>query len=197
MELSFDYAPDRQFYVVRFTAGSYESVPIIREMRFWGVDRAPCPRLSTMAALLALKHHPMATVTLKDAAVNPPVCTALSQYFDVEIHPDRYDVNRRDLAGGEKIVAPARFSQAGKQNFVEGSEALTWISLEDLRGPFGGHVRTNLDAFDLTEDEKNLIIALCCAGRDVGHIVMDKARPELAEVLHRIGLELVDLSDAA
>ena len=196
MELSFDYAPDRQFYALRFKAGAYESVPFLRELRFWGVDRVPCPRLSTMAALIALKNHPLTAVTLRSAAVNPPVCTALSRHFGVEIYPATYDANRRDLAGGEKIVAPVRFTHASRQRrLLEGVEALMWISLDDLGGPFGGLVRTNVDAFDLTESEKNLIITLCCAGKDVGHVMLEGAGTEYAQVIHRIGLELIDTTD--
>lgn len=193
MELSFDYVPDRQFYALRFKAGEYESVPFLRELRFWGVDRVPCPRLSTMAALITLKNHPLTAVTLSNAAVNPPVCTALSRHFGVEIYPATYDANRRDLVGGEKVIAPVRCTHAGSQRqLLGGVEALTWISLNDLGGPFGGLVRTNVDAFDLTESEKNLIIALCCAGKDVGHVMLDGAGTDYAQVLHRIGLELID-----
>lgn len=198
MELSFDYSPERQFYVVRFEAGAYESVPFIRELRFWGVGRVPCPRLSTLAALIALKNHPMIAVTLSGVAINPPVCAALSRHFEVEIHPATYDINRRDLAGGERIVAPVRLNREGGQpGLIEGSEELTWVSLDDLRGPFGGLIRTNVDAFDLRESEKSLIVALCCAGKDVGHIILDEAEPGTAETLHRIGLELILTSDVA
>lgn len=198
MQFSFDYAPERQFYAMRFKAGTYESVPFIPEVRFWGVDRVPCPRLSTLAALLALKDHPLTTIKVGDAEVNPPICTALSRYFGVEIHPSRYDENRRDLAGGEKLVAPVRFTQARAQaNGVKGAEVLTWISLDDLNGPFGGLVRTNIDAFDLTEIEKNLIVALCCAGKDVGHVVLEGIDADLSYLLHLIGLEAIDPSKAA
>lgn len=196
MEISFDYAPDRQFYALRLKAGAYESVPFLRELRFWGVDRAPCPHLSTLAALIALKKHHLTTVTLSGVEVSPPVCTALSRHFGVEIHPAKYLVNRRDLAGGDKVIAPVRFNRAvGRQWLVEGAEVLTWTSLDDLRGPFGGVVRTNIDAFDLTESEKNLIVALSCAGKDVGHIMLDGSEDGYARVLHRIGLELIDTSD--
>lgn len=193
MELSFDYAPDRRFYALRFGAGIYESVPFIRELRFWGVDRVPCPSLSTMAALIALKTHPLTVVTLRTGMVTPSVCTALSQHFGVEIHPATYDFDRRELAGGDKTIFPVRLARAGGKNWpVERAEVLTWISLDDLGGPIGGLVRTNIDAFDLTESEKALIVALCCAGKDVGHIVLDGAEPALGRVLHRIGLELID-----
>jgi len=91
-----------------------------------------------------------------------------------------------------------RFSLSDKpQRLIESAEVLTWISLDDLRGPFGGLVRTNIDAFELTEAEKNLVFALCCGGKDVGHILLEEAEPGLATVLHRIGLELVDTTDAA
>jgi len=196
MDFSFDYAPDRLFYALRFEAGAHESVPFIRELRFWGVDRVPCPRLSTMAALIALKNHPLTAITLSHGAMNRPVCTALSRHFGVEIHPAKYDFDRRELAGGDKIVAPGRFTGAGGQRrCVEGAEALNWISLDDLRGPFGGIVRTNVDAFDLTESDKNLIVALCCAGKDVGHVMLEGAEPGVAEVLHLIGLELIDTAE--
>jgi hypothetical protein len=196
MELRFDYSPERQFYCVRFEAGAYESVPFIRELRFWGVGRVPCPRLSTFAALIALKNHPLIAVTLSGVAINPPVCAALAQHFNVEIHPAKYDINRRDLAGGERIIAPVRLNRTGDQSGrVEGSEELTWISLDDLSGPLGGLVRTNIDAFDLNENEKSLIVALCCAGKDVGHIVLEDAEPQIATTLHRIVLELILASD--
>lgn len=193
MELSFDYAPDRQFYAVRFEAGAYESVPFIQELRFWGVSRMPCPRLSTLAALLTLKNHPMIALTLSDAALNPPVCAALSLHFGVEIHPSTYNINRRDLAGGDKTVAPIRYSHTppDRRKPVAASEELAWISLDDLSGPFGGTIRTNIDAFDLGESEKNLIVALCCAGKDLGHIALYQADPAIEDVLHRIGLELI------
>ncbi|MBF9031605.1 hypothetical protein HKCCE3408_14480 [Rhodobacterales bacterium HKCCE3408] len=197
MELRFDYLPDRMFYAVRFRPGAYESTPFIRELRFWGVDRVPCPSLSTMAALLALKGHPMSVVTLQDAALSPAVCTALSQYFGVAVHPASLEVDRRDLPGGERTVAPVRFASAsGMTGGLDGAEVVTWTSLDDLRGPFGGAIRTNLDAFDLDETEKNLIVALCCAGKDVGHILLPDAAPGLTAVFHRIGLEIVDRSPA-
>lgn len=192
MELKFDYAPESQFYVLRFEAGSYESVPFIRELRFWGVDRVPCPRLSALAALIALKNHPVMAVTLSSVALNPPVCAALTRHFEVEIHPGKYDINRRDLAGGERIIAPRRLKDATTaSSSVEGAETLTWISLQDLGGPLGGLVRTSVDAFDLSESDKNLIVALCCAGKDVGHIVLEDAEPAIADTLHQIGLELI------
>lgn len=198
MEISFDHTYQSQFYTVRFKAAPHESVPFLREIRFWGVDRVPCPRLSTLAALIVLKDHPMTAVTLRNGVMNPPVCTALAQHFGVEIHPEIYEVDRRDLAGGEKTIAPVRFSRAsGPHMQVEGAETLTWISLDDLRGPFGGLIRTNLDAFELSESEKNLIVALCCAGKDVGHILMEGVDPGLAHLLHQIGLELIDITDAA
>ncbi len=198
MELSFDYAADRQFFALRFNAGAFESVPLIRELRFWGVDRVPCPCLSTMAALIALKNHSHTAVTLSSVAINASVCTALSRHFGVGVYPAKYEANHRDLVGGEKTVAPVRFSRAHAQRWrVEGAEVLTWISLDDLRGPFGGLVRTNIDAFDLTESEKSLIVALCCAGKDVGHIIVEGAEAELAQVIHQIGLELIDTNDAA
>lgn len=196
MDLRFDYAQNRRFLALRFAAGAHESVPFIRELRFWGVDRVPCPSLGTVAALIALKDHPITTLTLNDVEVPPPVCTALSNHFGVEIQCAKYDINRRDLPGGDRIVAPVRFARLSGQRWPgHGAEALTWMSLDDLRGPFGGLVRTNLDAFDLTEAEKNLIVALCCAGKDVGHIVLDGAEPDLVRLLHRVGLELVDASD--
>lgn len=192
MELSFDYAPERQFYAVRFEAGDYETVPFIQELRFWGVSRVPCPRLTTLAALMTLKNHPMIALTLNGAALNPPVCAALSLHFGVEIHPATYSINRRDLAGGDKIVTPVRFGHSSEMRKpVAASEELAWISLDDLNGPFGGAIRTNIDAFDLGESEKNLIVALCCAGKDVGHISLDDADPAIENVLHRIGLELI------
>ncbi len=68
--------------------------------------------------------------------------------------------------------------------------------MDDLGGSFGGHVRTNIDAFDLTEGEKNLVVALCCAGKEVGHIMLEGAGTEYAQVVHRIGLELIDTTAA-
>ena len=198
MDISFDYSRDRQYYALRFSAGPFESVPFLRELRLWGVDRFPCPRLSTLAALIALKDHPVEAIILQDIAMNPPICTALSNHFDVEIHPAKYDNDRRDLAGGEKIVAPMRFSHAFDRGLPgNGAEALTWISLDDLGGPFGGTIRTNVDAFDLTESEKNLIVALCCAGKDVGHIILGGVDPGLSRTIHSIGLELIDDAAAA
>jgi hypothetical protein len=198
MDLRISYGHNRRFFALRFTAGSHESVPFLPELRFWGVDRVPCPTLATLAALMALKSHPVRALTLGDAELSPPVCTALADHFGVEIHPAKYDIDRRDLPGGDRIVAPVRFARlAGRPWPGEGAEMLTWMSLDDLRGPFGGLVRTNIDAFDLTEAEKNLIVALCCAGRDVGHIVLDGAPPDMARLLHRIGLELVDAADVA
>lgn len=198
MDLRFTHAHNRRFFALRFSAGAYESAPFISELRFWGVDRAPCPSLGTVAALIALKGHTVKSITLNDAEMAPPVCTALSNHFGVEIHTAKYDINRRDLPGGDRIVAPLRFARLASQRWPgEGAEMLTWMSLDDLRGPFGGLVRTNVDAFDLTEAEKNLIVALCCAGRDVGHIVLDGAPPDMARLFHRIGLELVDAADVA
>ncbi|MBF9035881.1 hypothetical protein HKCCE2091_16660 [Rhodobacterales bacterium HKCCE2091] len=198
MELRFDHLPGRQFLALRFVPGPYETVPFIRELRFWGVDRAPCPQLGTLAALIALGRHPVASLTLPDTAITPPVCSALSDHFGVELHPSGYDPERRELAGGDKVVAPVRFPRAGEPCWrIAGAEVLTWISLDDLRGPFGGHIRTNIDAFDLPEREKSLIVALCCAGKDLGRIILDGADPDLGRIIHRIGLELVDVSDAA
>lgn len=198
MNLSFDYAPERRFYALRFAAGTYESVPFIRELRFWGVDRAPCPNLSTMAALIALKNHPLNVVTLGAGMVTPSVCTALSRHFGVEIHPATYDFDCRALAGGDKTVMPVRIARMGGQTWpVERAEVLSWISLDDMGSTIGGLIRTNIDAFDLTESEKGLIVALCCAGKDVGHIVLGRAEPGFGRVLHRIGLELIDGADIA
>jgi hypothetical protein len=198
MDLRLTHAHNRRFFALRFTAGTYESVPFVSELRFWGVDRTPCPSLATMAALIVLKDHPIKSITLNDAEMVPPVCTALATHFGVEIHPAKYDINRRDLPGGDRIVAPVRFARLASQQWPgEGAEMLTWMSLDDLRGPFGGLVRTNVDAFDLTESEKSLVVALCCAGRDVGHIVLNGAEPDMARLLHRIGLELVDAADFA
>ncbi len=197
MEISFDYSADRQFYAVQFRASVNDSVPFIRELRFWGVDRLPCPQLSTLAALIVLKSHAVKSVTLFGSELSPPVCTALSQQFGVEIHCAKYDTNRRNLAGGEKIVAPVRFkATVDQQAIIDRTEVLTWISLDDLHGPFGGQIRTNVDVFDLTEGEKNLIVGLCCAGKDVGHLVLKESETGFGRVLHRIGLELVDASDA-
>ena len=198
MELKFDFEPESQYYVLRFEAGAYETVPFIRELRFWGVDRVPCPRLSTFAALIALKKHPVIAVTLSDVALNPPVCAALTKHFQVEIHPGKYDINRRDLAGGDRIIAPARLRNAkAPSDLVEGSESLTWISLQDLSGPLGGDIRTNIDAFNLSESDKNLIVALCCAGKDVGHIALDNAEPGIENTFHQIGLELIRSFDGS
>ena len=198
MDLRFTYGHNRRFYALRFTAGAHESAPLIAELRFWGVDRVPCPSLGTLAALIALKGHPVRALTLDDGELSPPVCTALSNHFGIEIHPAKYDINRRDLPGGDRIVAPVRFARLAGQPWPgEGAEMLTWMSLVDLRGPFGGLVRTNVDAFDLTEAEKNLIVALCCGGREVGHIVLNGAEPRMAGLLHRVGLELVDSADVA
>lgn len=198
MELRFDYRRDRLSYMVRFEAGSFESVPLLRELRFWGVDRVPCPNLTTLAALIVLKKSPVSAVTVSETALAPAVCTVLSQYFDVEIHPDDYDLDRRALVGGDISVAPLRFHQSlGVPDWVrQDQEVLTWLSLNDLRGPFGGQIRTNLDAFDLSEAEKSLIVALCCAGKELGHVILDTSDPDLARVFHRIGLELVDASEA-
>ncbi|MEM9319059.1 MAG: hypothetical protein AAGA70_08630 [Pseudomonadota bacterium] len=192
MELRFVYAFDRQFYAMQFKPGPHETVPFVRELRFWGVDRQPCTSLSTMAALIALKHHPMAQLTLNGIAMNAPVCSALQQHFGVEIHPARYEADRRELLGGEKTVAPIRFAHGRDQAWPGGGEVLNWISLDDLHGPLSGNVRTNIDAFDLSESEKNLIVALCCAGKHIGHIMLAGGTPGLAQLLHRLGLELID-----
>lgn len=193
MELSFAYKPDRNFYAVRFDAGAQDTVPFIRELRFWGVDRVPCPRLSTLAALIALKSHPMSIVTVRDTAINPPICSALSKFFGLEIYPARYEAERRDLAGGEKIVLPVRFAQmAGRTMPDHVIEVLPWLSTDNLDGPLGAAVRTNIDAFSLSEVEKNLVVALCCAGKDLGHVWIDGIGPDLSDLLHIIGLEAVD-----
>lgn len=192
MELSFEHAPDRQSFVLRFQAGTHASVPMLRELRFWGVDRVPCPSLSTLAALLSLKHHALKTVTLREVAMSPPVCTALAAHFGVEIHPARYDADRRDLIGGDKAVAPIRFARLQGQSWPMGAvEVLPWVSLDDFDGALGGSVRTNVDAFGLTEAEKDVIVALCCGGREIGHVLVDSAEPDLARLFHRLGLELL------
>ena len=197
MELSFDYARDRRFFTMGFQPGPYESAPFIRELRFWGVDRVPCPNLCALAALIALRNYHITTVILKSAELAPPVCTALSRHFGVEILPAKYDGSRRNLAGGEKVISPGRFnSPIAPSALAEGAEVLTWMSLDDLSGPLGGLIRTNIDAFDLTESEKNLIVALSCAGKEVGHIFLDGLEKEYERVLHRIGLELIDTSKA-
>jgi len=191
VELRFDHAPERGYYALRFRPGSFESAPFIRELRFWGVDRAPCPQLGTLAALIALKGHPLNAVTLAGAGLTPSVCTALQAHFGVEIHPAKYEIDRRELAGGQKTVAPVRFGTLhGRVWSAEPVEVLAWISLDDFEGPFGGELRTNIDAFDLTEAEKNLIVALCCGGKEVGQIVLDAPDPAWGPVLHRIGLGL-------
>lgn len=198
MNISFYYARDRQFYAVRFSASAFETVPFIPELRFWGVDRFPCPRLSTMAALIALKDHPLTSVTLSKVEINAPVCAALSQYFGVEIHAGKYNANGRELAGGDMVVAPSRFNAPpNPRSFIAGVEVLTWISLNDIGGPLGGLVRTNIDALDLSESERNLIVALCCAGKDVGHVILEGADPGIAKLMHWMGLELIDPSDSA
>ncbi len=196
MEISFHYARDRQYYAIRFDAGPFETVPFLRELRFWGVDRFPCPRLSTVAALLALRDHPMDSATLSNAELNAPVCAAISEHFGIEIHPSKYNTERRDLAGGDLLIAPSRFTAPrDPRTFIDGGEVLTWISLDDIGGPLGGLVRTNIDAFDLDAMTKNLVVALCCAGKEVGHIVLEGAAPELGQLMHWIGLELIDPAD--
>lgn len=198
MELSFKYVFNRKYYVLNFGAGKFETAPFVRELRFWGVDRFPCPHMTTLAALIALKNHDVKTVTLSNVELNPPVCSALLQHFGVEVHPAQYDVNKRDLAGGDSIIAPVRFgTTVAPQDLIDRIEVLTWMSLDDVNGPFGGQIRTNIDIFDLTESEKNLIVALCCAGNQVGHIVATEPEPALAHVFHRVGLELISPPNAA
>lgn len=193
MDISFTYARDRQYYAIGFLAGAFETAPFVPELRFWGVDRYPCPRLSALAALIALKTHPLTSVTLKSVDINAPVCSVLSQHLGVEIHASKYNADRRDLPGGELVVLPARFGNAAPpRTAAEGAELLTWISLNDLGGLLGGAVRTNIDVFDLTEAEKNLILALCCSGKELGHVLLDRVDPELADVMHGIGLELAE-----
>ena len=146
MELRLDYLPDRQFLALRFGPGEFESVPIFRELRFWGVDRAPCPDLSALAAMIVLKNYNIQSLTLCGVAISPPVCTALSRHFEVEIHPETYDANRRNLPGGDKIIVPARFTRSVENQLsVDGAEMLTWISLRDMFGPLGGTIRTNIE----------------------------------------------------
>lgn len=191
MDLSFTYHRDRQFYALGFTPGAFGTVPFVSELRFWGVDRFPCPSMSMAAALIALKDHPVGVFTVQGVEVHPPVCTALSRHFGVEIHPAVYDTDRRDLPGGDRLIAPHRFGDPTTQGgSLEGIETLSWISLDDTAGPFGGQVRTNIDIFDLSEAEKNLIVALCCGGMDVGHIFMDNPDPGLSRLMHLVGLEL-------
>ncbi|MEL7027016.1 MAG: hypothetical protein AAGO57_07295 [Pseudomonadota bacterium] len=196
MEIKFNYAPERQFYAVRFEPGDFETRPFIGEMRFWGVDRFPCRQLSSLAALIALKTHPVRALTMGNTSISPAVCTALTEHFGVELFPGTYDINRRHFPGGEKSVAPARLGSAAPLP-EPGIEMLTWMSLDDLGGPLGGHIRTNIDVFEVSEPEKNLIVALCCAGMDVGHILVDGADPELAKLIHLIGLELVPNAKSA
>lgn len=192
MDISFHHARDRQYYAIRFKPGMFETVPFIRELRFWGVDRFPCPRLSAMAALLVLKDHPMSSAVFSNAELNAPICSALSEFFGIEVYPSKYNTDRRELAGGDMVVVPARFTSLISPGDVPaGAEALTWMSLDDIGGPVGGSVRTNIDAFALTESEKNLVIALCCAGKEVGHVALDAPAPDLHTLFHWMGLELV------
>lgn len=196
MRVSFNHYQDSQFFTIRFEAAKTETVPFLNELRFWGVDRFPCRQLSTLAALLVLGSQAARSLTLQDA-LSPAVCTALSRHFGIELHPASYDANRRGLAGGDKIIAPMRFGTNTPMPPIKAAEVLTWISLDDFSGPYGGQIRTNLDAFPLSEAEKNLIIALCCAGMDVGHIAISGATPDMAQIIHQIGLELIhsDVTD--
>ena len=193
MEVSFDYSRERQSYMIRFQPGHFETAPFLTEVRFWGVDRFPCPQMSLLAALIVLQDHPKTSITVPEAPINPPVCSVLADHFGTEIVPAKYDINSRRLAGGDLVIAPRRFrALSGWSMDVDGAEILTWASLNDLRGPLGGEIRTNLDAFDLAEPAKDLIVALCCAGQDAGHLIVSDADPDMARVLHRIGMELIN-----
>lgn len=196
LEVSFEYSCDRQFYVVRFHASVFDSVPFVPELRFWGVTRNPCQGLSALAAIIAMRNHPLKSLKLRDTRLNAPVCTALTEFAGFELHPEQYDPSGRELLGGNRRLAPRRFRGNGSfEGVPAGVEAFFWLSLNDLYGALGGDIRTNLDAFDLTEAEKSLVVALSCGGRDVGQIVAQSAETDVTTVLHRIGLELVQVEE--
>lgn len=195
MELSFTFSRASQYFIIGFRPGRYETRPFVSELRFWGIAHQPCSGMATLAALMALKTQRPDIVTVKGASLTPPVCTALGQYFGVEILPSDYQTDRANLLGGTHVVVPHRFGQPCL-GLGDGAQALSWMSVQDLLKPLGSHVGTNLDAFDLDEWEKDLIVALCCRGKDVGHIVMDGFPDHMAKLFHRLGLELISASEA-
>lgn len=190
MDISFDFTRASQFFAIRFQPGRYESRPFVSQLRFWGVTRMPCSGMATLAALMALKAQRPDAVAVKGASLTPPVCTTLGQHFGVEVRPSDYQKDRANLLGGTRVLAPVRFGHSPGP-LPDGAEALSWMSVDDLLKPLGAHVGTNLDAFDLDEAEKDLIVALCCGGKDLGHVLMDDAPSGMDELFHSLGMELV------
>lgn len=194
MEFKFTYFAQKRFYRIGFEAAPFETIPFVRELRFWGVDRVPCPALSTVAGLVALGAQRPSSVTVPGVTMTPPVCQTIARHFEINVHPGELDTERRNLLGGDRVIAPCRFAHAPTVGILQGTvEVVTWCSLSDIHGPFGGTIRSNLDAFELSESEKNVITALCAAGRHVGHIMLDDVDPALCALMHSLGLEVADL----
>ena len=148
MEVRLNHSSESQFLVLELIASNNEPVPFVREIRFWGVDRAPCSGSCMLAALIALRANPVSSLTTAEH-LSPPTCAALAREFGIGIHPTRFDPNRRELLGGEKRIFSKRFNgQNSKDVFPSPIETLSWISLDDFDGPLGENIRTNIDVFD-------------------------------------------------
>lgn len=193
MEVSFEYTPQQQYFVIRLDPSAHGCTPPMGELRFWGVASTPELSLASVAALLVLQHHPASIISLRDTAMSGPICTALTRHFGLELYPSSYDLQRRDLFSGEKMVAPLRFGQPhGRGWAADRFEVMPWCSLNDFGGLQGAKLRTNIDAFDLQEWEKSIIVALCCSGAQLGHILVENV-PEAVRILfHRLGLEVLE-----
>ncbi|GGE62847.1 hypothetical protein [Actibacterium pelagium] len=192
MRFEFSYHREKRALTVRLRAAEYEPVPFVDRLHFWGVDRKPDPQMLGLACCILAAPMPVYSVQLPSVNASSNYCLQIRNHIGVDVHLNKVDDSDRRLLGGDNTVYPYRFvletSKPVKDQYFE---PLSWTGFGDFRGNLGGSIRTNIDAFELTEAEKSLVLALCCAGDRLGYLIVEDLNEELRSLLHNLGLGIV------
>lgn len=177
---------------IGFEATLHETRPFVDQLWFWGVTRAPDERVADLAACIVSSRLAVETVELNGLRVTAPFCRTVGHVLALDVHGEALAHDERQLLGGDNTIYPYHYA-AGPiwhdPNIYH--EPLSWTGIADFRGKIGGKVHSNIDMFPLSAPEKDLVVALCCAGATIGSVVVPDLDPTLGRLLHQLGLGVI------
>lgn len=192
MKIDTQFDRKSQALSIRFEATLYETRPFVDQLWFWGVSRAPDQRIAALAACIVASRLAVETVELSGLRAAATFYRTVSHTLSLDVHGEALAHEERDLLGGDNTIYPYRYA-AGPTWQDPGiyHEPLSWTGIEDFRGKIGGKVHSNIDMFPLSAPEKDLVVALFCAGATIGSVVAPDLDPTLGRLLHVLGLGVI------
>jgi len=191
MKVTATLVPERRHYAARFEATDYEARPFIDTLHFWGMETKPDPLMSALGLCIVAAKLPIKTVQFQGLSASPYFCEKVGAALGLQVFPAKLHDGQRKLLGGDLALAPHRYARPHSTTAEIYAQPMSWTGTADFRGTIGGTLRSNIDVFDLTETEKDLVIGLCTGGDRTGTLIVPTGAESYAPLFHALGLHLL------